>query len=39
METPRTVFARSNIETVGLNLTGGMDVCVRLFRLSCPVCR
>jgi hypothetical protein len=23
-----TIFARSNIEIVGSNLTGGMDVCV-----------
>jgi hypothetical protein len=28
----RTVFARSNTEIVGLNPTGGMDVCV------CSVC-
>jgi hypothetical protein len=32
----RTVFARSNTEIVGLNPTGGMDVCGPLFCvLSC----
>jgi hypothetical protein len=34
-----TVFARSNIDIVGSNPTGGMDVCVRLFCLCCPVWR
>jgi hypothetical protein len=29
----RTVFARSNTEIVGSNPPGGMDVCVRLFRV------
>jgi hypothetical protein len=33
------VFARSNTGIVGSNLTWGMDVCVRLFCLCCPVCR
>jgi hypothetical protein len=31
----RTVFARSNTEIVDLSPTGGMDVCVRVFMLSC----
>jgi hypothetical protein len=35
----RTVFASSNVEFVGSNLTQGMDVCVRLFSLGCPMCK
>jgi hypothetical protein len=33
-----TVFARSNTGIVGSNPTRGMDVCVCLFCLFCPVC-
>jgi hypothetical protein len=32
-----TVFARSNTGVVGSNPTRGMDVCVSLFCLCCPV--
>jgi hypothetical protein len=34
-----TVFAHSNIGVMGSNPTWNMNVCVRLFRLCCPVCR
>jgi hypothetical protein len=34
-----TVFARSNVGIVGWNPIWGMDVCVCLFCLCCPVCR
>jgi hypothetical protein len=33
-----TVFAHSNIEIVGSNPTGGMDVCVRLFSVCVVLC-
>jgi hypothetical protein len=33
----RNVFARFNIGIVGSNPAGGMDVCLRLFCLCCPV--
>jgi hypothetical protein len=32
-----TVFARLNTGIMGSNLTRGMDDCVRLFCLCCPV--
>jgi hypothetical protein len=35
----RTVFARSYAGVVGSSSTRGMNVCVRLFRLCCPVHR
>jgi hypothetical protein len=34
-----TVFGRSNVEIAGLNSARGMDVCLRLYVLGCPVCR
>jgi hypothetical protein len=34
-----TVFGRSTTGIVGSNPTRGMDVCVRLFCLYCPMCR
>jgi hypothetical protein len=34
----RTIFARSDTEIVGSNLTGGMDVCVRLFCVCVVLC-
>jgi hypothetical protein len=38
-KTPIIVAAHSNIGNVGSNLTRGMDVCVGLFCLCCPVYR
>jgi hypothetical protein len=34
---PSTAFGRSNIEIAGSNPARGMDVCLRLSVLCCPV--
>jgi hypothetical protein len=34
-----TVYDRSNIKIAGSNPAQGMDVCLRVSVLCCPVCR
>jgi hypothetical protein len=34
-----TVYDRSNIGIAASNPAGGMDVCLRISVLCCPVCR